>query len=382
MPKQLLSILVVLLFMSCNNTKQSHIAHKATTSLMDKSFIGTYTRDEGWVHGKADGIYSFLLDDSGNLIDVKKEVSTINPSFVAKSKNGKFLLAVSELGRPDEKHGLIKSYKIETDRLIEVSVQSTIGTGPCYVSSSLDGNLVFVANYSGGSISSYRLDENGILTLGDSKQFTGKGTHPRQESAHAHAIYPHPADHLVFVPDLGNDKIWIMKYDKEGVFTTGSQPYLEVKSESGPRHISISKDGKHIYVLNELSNTISHFMKDKEDYILADYYPTLPDGFIGENTSADIHIHPSGKFLYSSNRGHNSIAQYSIQEDGSLSGHTIFSSEGAVPRNFNITPDGRYLLVANQDSDDVVSFKIEEKDGRLNKIAVADSIYTPVCIEW
>lgn len=384
MSKYPLLLLVIFLFTSCKEEKATSeiLPEVKNAQLMKKSFIGTYTRDEGWVHGKADGIYSFILDDNGRVTAVEKEVSIINPSYVSKSNNGKFLLAVSELGRPDEDHGFIKSFRIDDDRLVEVSMQSTLGAGPCYVSTSSDDKLVFVANYGGGSVCSYTLDNEGILSLADSKKFSGKGSHARQEAPHAHAIYPHPINNQVFIPDLGNDKIWIMGYDGAGMLTPGSQPYLEVSSESGPRHIAISDDGMNLYVMNELSNKITHFMKNNEIYLEGNSYPTLPDTYSENNTSADIHIHPSGKFLYSSNRGHNSIAKYKIASDGTLTEYESFQCGGAVPRNFNISPDGNFLLVANQDSDNLVTFEVAEISGQLSKISVTDSIYTPVCIEW
>ncbi len=344
-------------------------------------YIGTYTG------GGSEGIYRTTLDlDTGKLADPVLAAQAKNPSFVELHPNGKFLYAVSESGGA----GSVSAYAIdaETGDLKFINQQPSGGAGPCHVNVDHAGRNVLVANYGSGSASVIPIAADGSLATPTSVvQHSGSGPNTgRQKGPHAHSVNLSPDDRFAFVADLGIDKIMIYKLDGgTGKIVANDPPFVRLAPGAGPRHFTFAPDGKHAYVINELNGTITAFDYDAASGTLTEIQtvPTLPDDFTGSSTCAEVRVHPTGKFLYGSNRGHDTIAVYRVDPTkGTL---TFVEHEPAgikTPRNFNIDPTGAFCLVANQGSDSIVVFRIDGSTGSLeptgNKIAVG----RPVCIRF
>lgn len=354
----------------------------ATASVISQNpvYIGTYTKEEGHVNGKASGIYLLNQDaETGKLENIQSLAKITNPSFVKVSKDGNNLYAVSELGPGDAKSGYVYSFKIKKDnRLEEIGRISTEGFAPCHIEIDQSGKYVFVSNYLGGVVVMYKRDEKGIL---EKQQ---KIVLDNAEDSHPHSVNITSSNKFAYITDLGNDKIWIFNFDDEkGLLTPHRQTYVNLENGAGPRHFSFSKDEKYAWSLNELNSTVS-LMEIEEDggMILKKNYNNLPEGFSGKNSAADIHLHPSGNYLYTSNRGHNSIAAFLVdQKSGQLQLIDHYSTKGETPRNFAISPEGNFLYAANQDTGNLTVFKIFSGDGKLEQIQDL-SVKTPVCVEF
>lgn len=338
-------------------------------------FVGTYT------NGGSEGIYSFSLLKTGEIKENGLIAKSDNPSYLALSNDSKFLLAVNEVNRND-RGGLIESYSITKDSLILISRKPSGGAHPCHVSIS-KANEVLVANYTGGNIGFLKLNEVGELTdLLDLKQHTGKGKTDRQEAPHAHSAWFKPNTNEVIAVDLGTNELWFYAIDSNHQkLYPQKQEKLAMADGAGPRHLTFHPNGAWIYVVNELDCTISLIIKNKKnEYEIKETISTVPEDFNEENTCADIHVSKNGRFVYASNRGHNSIAIFRINSQNGfleLIGHESTGGEG--PRNFAISPDGEYLLVANQKTDNMVSFKINGETGFLSFIDQTE-VFSPVCI--
>ena len=354
----------------------------------DKFFVGTYTRDEGWVVGKAEGIYSGEVTDDGETLAIEDlAAEVVNPSFVTISPDKKHLYAVSELGRSDESTGYIYAYNIDSDQSLDfIDRYPTNGKSPAYITLDPSGELVIAANYQGGKAILYSRDATGRLTYYGEFNHFGSGTDTGENGSHLHMIKFSPDNKFMYIPDLGNDRLWVYQYDiEQGTFTEPAKHFMLMNYGDGPRHMDFRPDGKFAYVINELSSTISVFSVNSGsgNLLPVQRISTLPESFSGWNSTADIHVHPSGKFLYGSNRGHNSIASYAInEEDGTLTliGHT--STEGEFPRNFAIHPDGDFLYAANQNTDNITVFSIDEVSGALTYTGESIEVSTPVCIAF
>lgn len=350
-----------------------------TQSAKEILYVGTYT-----TRG-SQGIYAFEFDRArGTLKPLQSASELKNPTFLTTNPSGNELYAVSETGPS----GLIGAYSIDkkTGKLRFLNQQSSHGDGPCYVSVNQTGKLAFAANYGGGSIAVLPVLTNGSIGAAtDSVQYSGSGPNKeRQEKPHAHSIVVSPDSRYVYASDLGTDKVYTYAIDEATQKVKPAQtPYTAVAPGSGPRHLTFHPNGRYAYLVEELVSSVAVFAYDKETgalRLLEDKVKALPADFTGNNTSADIHIDPAGKFLYLSNRGHNSLAIFSIANDGriKLTGHE--PTGGKTPRNFLVDKRGEFVLVANQDSDNITMFKRDAKTGKLTPTGSPIQVPAPVCL--
>jgi len=353
----------------------------------DLLYVGTYT--EGT---RSDGIYLVRIDRrSGHLRRVGSVDAGANPSFLALHPNGRVLYAVNELEKyKGRATGVVSAFAIEgvAGALTRLNEQPSQGGAPCYVSVDRSGRVVLVANCVGGSIALLPIQPNGALSpAAQVVQHTGKGPNAeRQEAPHAHCIVPDPSNRFVLAADLGADRVFVYRLDLDGK----SLRHVEggdavMRSGAGPRHIAFHPTLPLVFIPNELDSTVATLRFDAERGKLSplDVRSTLPRGFTGTNYPADIHIAPSGRALYVSNRGHNSIAVFSVAEStGALALDQAVSTEGDWPRNFTLDPSGRWLLVANQRSDSVVVFRRDPDNGRLTPTRQRIAIPSPVCLRF
>lgn len=338
-------------------------------------YVGTYTR------GESKGIYLYQLNADGTFKNLGLAAKSENPSFLAKSSNGKYLLAVNENQDEAGGGGTITSFSIHTNELTFIDKKSSGGASPCFVSINSSG-YVLTANYSSGNIGLLKLTSTGALEGPlDLLQHKGQGTHVRQKEPHAHSAWFESNNNVITV-DLGTNELWFSKLDASTNKLVELVPQkLAMNPGSGPRHLAFHPNGKWVYVINELSSTVSRVKKNNSGhYEIAETISTLPTDFKEENSTADIHISEDGKFLYASNRGHNSIVIYKISKtDGTLTLIRHESVHGDWPRNFTLSPGGNYLLVANQRSNNIVSFKRDHKLGTLNYASEIQAP-SPVCL--
>ena len=357
-------------------------------SKMDKMivYIGTYTR------GDSKGIYIYDMDTkTGMLTPAGNAPLVSNPSFLTIAPDHKHLYACNEVDDFDAAHeGAVSAFAIDakTGGLTLLNQQPSAGGGPCFVSMDSKGKNVLVANYGSGSVGVLPVGADGkLMPPSDKKQHEGKGTDPaRQEGPHAHSINLDPANHFAFAADLGLDKVFIYRFDAaKGALTPNTPAFASVAPGSGPRHLSFHPNGHYAYVINEMASTVTAFHYDAAKGSLTELQTvsTIPAGFTGMTTCAEIRVHPSGKFLYGSNRGHDSIAIFAIDADtGKLTPAGHQSTQGKTPRNFNLDPTGQFLLAANQDSDTVVVFRIDAQTGQLTPTGQTLDIPKPVCVKF
>ena len=355
-------------------------AFSATSAKSISVYIGTYTG------GGSGGIYRATLDlDTGALAEPVLAAEARNPSFVELHPTGKYLYAVSEGGEA----GSITAFAIDvTGGLKRLNQQPSGGAGPCHVNVDHAGRNVLVANYGSGSASVIPIRPDGSLGPPTGfVQHTGSGPNPgRQKGPHAHSVNVSPDDRFAFVADLGIDKIMIYKLDVDaGTIVANDPPFASLAPGAGPRHFAFAPGGKHAYVINELNSTISTFAYDSATGALAEVQtvPTLPAGFAEASTCAEVRVHPSGRFLYGSNRGHDSIVVYRVEPAHGMLSFVEHETAGIkTPRNFNIDPTGAFCLVANQDGDSVVVFRIDPQTGTLEPTDHKISVARPVCIRF
>ncbi len=350
-------------------------------------YIGTYTKKEGHVDGKAAGIYLMEMNqENGHLTMKSVAAKVVNPSFVATSPEGKNLYAVSELSPADDSTGYIYAFAINDSHELDLLHKlPTDGFAPCHISFDKTGKFVFVCNYVGGVVKMYKRDDDGRLIPTDVLHLKGSTNHPRQESAHPHSTTVSPDNNFIFIADLGSNKIWSYNIDFEnGKLLPNTPVSIDLTEGAGPRHFTFDKSGKYAYVIDELDNRINAYSYDKNLGILTNLQSvsTLPENFEGDSYCADIHIHPNGKFLYGSNRGHDSIVAFRIGENGTLELIGHYPSKGIYPRNFSIDATGKYLYVANQNSDNIVQYNINQNSGVLTFSENIVAVKTPVCITW
>lgn len=347
-------------------------------------FVGTYTS------GKSEGIYTYRMNlSSGELKHLNTVKGVVNPSFLATDRQRRYLYAVNEVtefaGKPG---GAVSSFSIDQRNweLRFLNQQPSLGGAPCYVIVDETGKFVLVANYGGGNVSVLPVRRDGSLgTATDTVQHRGSGVNPeRQEGPHAHCIILDHSNRYAFAADLGVDKIMIYRFDSgRGRLIPAKEPWVQVKPGAGPRHLTFHPRGRYAYVINELDSTLTAFSYGRANGTLSTVQTVsaLPKGFSGANTCADVHVSPSGKFLYGSNRGHNSIVVFQIEEGtGKLSYVEHEPTQGKTPRNFAIDPTGTFLLVANQDSDSIITFRIDPETGRLKPTGHLTKVPSPVCL--
>ncbi len=343
-------------------------------------YVGTYTS------GESEGIYTFELDaETAKPTQPQLAAKLKNPSFVAISPDQKFLYAAGE----SEVSG-VTAFAIDSQsgQLNLLNSQSSGGAGPCHLSVDHTGKCVIVANYGGGSVACLPIAEDGSLQQASTFiQHTGSSINPsRQKGPHAHSANIDQNNNFAVVADLGLDQLLVYKLDaSKGVLTPHDPPFTNVDPGNGPRHFSFHPNGKFAYNCNEMTSSITAHAYDAKAGTLTPLMSqsTLPTDFTGNNNStAECLVHPSGKFVYVSNRGHNSIAAFQIKADGTVqaSGHT--STNGEIPRNFGITPDGKFLLAANQNSAKIVIFKIDQNTGNLIPTGDVVSVPNPVCVRF
>jgi 6-phosphogluconolactonase len=352
-------------------------------------YVGTYTSGGG--ADKSQGIYLLDLDlRSGKLGPPRLACEATDPSFLAVHPSKRFLYAASERGEVDGKPaGEVLGFSIDqaTGELKEINRQSSRGAGPCHLIVDPSGKNVLVANYGSGSVACLPMDGEGKLAPASAFiQHAGKGTDPgRQEGPHAHSINLDRTGRFAVAADLGLDKVFVYKFDAEkGSLGPNEPPCAKVAHGSGPRHFAFSPDGKFGYVINEMANTITGFKFDAENGSLSeiDTVSTLPATFRGTSFTAEVQFHPSGKFVYGSNRGHDSIAVFAVEpETGKLSLVEIEPTQGKNPRNFAIDPTGAFLLAENGDSGTIVVFRIDANSGALTSTGQTVRVPKPVCIK-
>lgn len=344
----------------------------------DALLIGTYTRKEGHVDGKAAGIYTLRMDTPAAM---DTTTGIVNPSYICLSPDGSTLFAVSEIGPDVDSTGYVYSFRHQRGQLEFINRQPSHSFAPCYASVHPSGKWLYVANYVGGMLARYAIHPDGSLAAPDTLRLTGQRAHPRQEASHPHSAVVSPDGQWVVVADLGTDKVHTYRADAP---TWTEVSYIELPAASGPRHLAFHPTRPYSYLLNELSNTVTalHYNAANGSLNILAHYPMLPEGFTDFSLGADIHVTPNGNYLYASNRGHNSLVGYRIDAaDGTLEHIGFFPTLGEVPRNFTIHPSGKYLTVANQNSDNIVRFNIDAATGQLTE-AGQWPVKTPVCLVY
>lgn len=343
-------------------------------------YIGAYTNE------KNRGISVARLDlATGAISDLALAAETPNPTFLEIHPGGRWLYAVNEIANFEgRREGSIEAYEIDraTGRLRLLTRASTRGAGPCHVSLDRTGRMAMIANYGGGSVASYRIGSDGRLSEAVSFfQHEGRGANPRrQEGPHAHSINATPDNRFAVACDLGTDEIVIYAIDPP----SGSMKRhgaVKLAPGSGPRHFAFHPNGRFGYSVNELLSTVTAFEYKAGSLREIQTVSTLPDGLSGENTTAEIRVHPNGRWLYASNRGEDSIAVFSVDaKTGRISRIENTPTQGRTPRNFFVEPSGRWLLAANQRSDNIAVFEIDPKTGRLLAAKQAITVGQPVCL--
>ncbi|WP_148599073.1 lactonase family protein [Aquisphaera giovannonii] len=351
------------------------------------AYVGTYTEGKS----PSQGIYLLELDPaSGKVTEYGPVANVPNPSFLAIRPGGKELYAVSEVGRFNNKPGggvtALAIHPI-TGKLTALNQESSVGEGPCHVAVDRTGKNVLVANYNNGVVACLPIDEAGRLRPASSSiQHEGSSVdRGRQGGPHAHSINVDPSNRFALAADLGLDKVLVYRLDAEkGTLTPNDPPSASVKPGSGPRHLAFHPNGRFVYVISEMGNTLTAFAYDGEKGELKEIeaVSTLPADFRGKSYTADVHVHPSGKFVYGSNRGHDSIAIFAIdQATGKLTPAGHVPTGGKTPRNFAIDPTGSCLLAENQGSDTIVVFRIDASTGGLTRVGEPIKVPMPVCIQ-
>ena len=349
------------------------------------AFIGTYTSKT-----ESKGIYSFHFDSgTGRLTSMAVAATTQDPSFLTVAPNEKYLYAVNELGEFNgKKSGAVTSYSLDpkSGKLTQLNQVPSGGADPCYISFDQTGKYLLVANYTGGSVSTFPVAPDGrIEPAAAFVQHTGSGPNKeRQEGPHAHFIASSSDNRFVFVVDLGLDEVAVYHFDPaRGSLIPNHPPFAKLAAGAGPRHLAFHPNGKFAYVLSEVNSTVTAFAYDAQNasFSALQTLSTVPNDFSAHNDTAEIVVHPSGKFLYASNRGHDSIAEFTIDPaQGTLTLAGDFPTQGKEPRNFAVDPTGKFLLAANQESNNIVVFRIDQSTGALTATGQIAQVPAPVDI--
>ncbi len=345
-------------------------------------FISAFTS------GEAGAIHAYTLQpDTGRLTLLHRTTDVENPFFMAVSPDGKFLYSIHAKAFGGKEHEQVAAYKIvgRTGELKLLNRQSSLGSASCYLDVDATGKAVLVANYSTGSVASLPVREDG--SLGEAVSFVqhaGSSVNPaRQEGPHAHSIVVSPDNHFAFAADLGLDQVLGYRLDTATAKLEPNQPsFVRTPPGAGPRHLTFHPNGKRMYVINELANSVTMFDYVPESGMLTkrQTISTLPDDFDGTSYCADVKITPNGRFLYGTNRGHDSLAAYKIGDDGRLTLIGITPSLGKGPQNLAIMPDGRLLLCANMPGNNVAVFRIDQDTGGLKSVGEPVAMPKPSCI--
>jgi len=347
-------------------------------------YVGTYTS------GESKGIYRLRLDlATGALSPAGDPTETVNPSFLAFHPSRRFLYAVNETGEaPTDTSGAVSAFAIDpkTGGLTFLNQQASGGPAPCHLTIDTEGRHALVANYWGGTVAVLPIQADGRLGPASTVvRHEGRSVNPeRQAEPHPHSINLDAANRFAFVADLGLDKVVVYRFDgKKGLLARHEAGTVRLKPGAGPRHLAFHPDGRQAYVINELDSSITRLAYDAAAGAMTavQTVPTLPAGFQGRNITAEIVVHPDGTLLFGSNRGHDSIAIFTIDgATGALNAAGHQPTGGKTPRNFAIDPTGAYLLAANQESDTIAVFRIDRASGRLESVGSPVRVPRPVCL--
>jgi 6-phosphogluconolactonase len=349
-----------------------------STGLATEDFyVGTYTSFFG-----SKGIYHYQFDEkTGTVSKGQLAASASNPSFLVVHPNRHWIYAATE-----RKDGMVNAYAISPGGQLQLlSRESARGDAPCHVSLDRTHRYVFVANYTSGTVAVLPVDAHGAVgpATGFDQQHGGSVNHERQEGPHAHSIYADPANRFVYACNLGNDRVEGYRFNAaKGTIAASAAATAKIAPGSGPRHLVLS--GGYVYVVNEMGNTVTVLSRDPESGAMHTLQTvgTLPKGYAQPNTTAEIAAHPNGRFIYASNRGHNSIAVFAVGANGRLTPVQHAFTGGETPRNFAFDPSGRWLLAANQDSSDIFVFRVDGRTGRLTATGQRVRVGKPVCVAF
>lgn len=345
-------------------------------------YVGTYQP------AGRDGLFHLRFDPRAGRLSVQSAVSSVtNPSFLALHPSGRYLYAVAEA--PGGAEGEVWAFSLDerTGDLAPLNRRRAHGRSTCHVSVDATGRWVVVANYGSPTVVMYPVEAGG--GLGEAVvvlRHQGASVHPRQTEPHPHSANIDPTNRFVYCPDLGLDKVMIYRLDAAaGTLVAGDPDCAPTAPGAGPRHLDFHPALPYAYVVNEIDCTVAAYARDQATGALRELQvvPALPAGFRGENTCADIHVHPSGRFLYASNRGHDSIAIYRIDAaSGRLQPVGHAPTQGRTPRNFALDPSGSFLFAENQDSDSIVTFRVDPETGALQPTGERIHLPTPVCMKF
>ncbi|MET0401059.1 MAG: lactonase family protein [Cystobacter sp.] len=345
-------------------------------------YAGTYTSAGG------EGIVLCRLSmATGALQKVGVTSNVAEPSFLAMDRRGRYLYAVNELGSyQGQSSGAVSAFSVHptTRALTLINQQASLGGSPCFVSVDANDKFVLVANYGGGSVAVFPVrSDGGLGTSTDKKQFQGSGPKPGQEAPRGHQIQVDAANQFALAADLGSDKLRVFRFDgAQGRLTAGSPAAVSTVAGAGPRHFAFHPNGRFVFLINELNSTLTSFAYEPTQGTLTAVrtVSTLPSGYTGASYCAEVRVSPDGRFVYGSNRGHDSIVVFAVDAQGALSLVQHVSTQGKWPRDFILDPTGTYLLVANQNSHNIVSFQRDATTGRLTPLNSSLSLRSPTSL--
>ena len=355
-------------------------------------YIGTYTSADSKLGRRSQGIYRFNMDTRTGALALAGVTSEIaNPTWLTLHPSGRALYAGSEVREHGQRSGgaaVAYARDPATGELTRLNDQLTLGAGPCHLSLDPTGRLLLVANYASGSLTVFPVRADGSLEAASQViQHAGSGpVADRQEGPHAHCIVPDPTGRYALAADLGIDKMLVYRIDLEAKrLEPADPPSASLAAGAGPRHIALHPNGRWLYVTGELDSTLTVFSWDAERGVLqpVQVISTVPEGWTGTNYPAEVAVAPSGRFVYMSNRGHDSIAIFAADEaTGKLTPLSHEPTQGAFPRHFALDPTGAFMLVANQDGDNVVVFRVDQLTGKLAPSGHAVEVPMPVCVRF
>jgi 6-phosphogluconolactonase len=348
-------------------------------------YVGTYTGQ----NTNSQGIYAFRFDDtSGSLTPLGLQVETPSPSFLTFGRGGGVLYAVNELSNfKGESAGSVSSFAVNaaSGALTPINVESSRGADPCFLQCDATGRFLAAANYTGGTFAIFPVGADG--RLGPAATVTGgQGSGPdsaRQKGPHAHQVVFDPSNRYLLEVDLGIDRVLVYRFDPAtGQVTPNDPPSVHLAPGSGPRHLVFAPDGRHVFVIAEMASTITTLAWDGATGVLRPLgtVSTLPAGYKGQSSTAEIAIHPNGRFLYGSNRGDDSIVVFSVDAAGTLTFVEREPTRGRTPRHFTLDPSGRWLIAANQNSGTLAVFAVDQRTGALSPAGPLAEVPSPVCV--
>ena len=384
---RLLSV-VLMLFSTefCCSSSTPAQEKPASTKGQYIAYVGTYTEKTS-----SPGIYAYRFDSGkGQLTALGVVAESRNPSFLAVHRSGNYLYAVNEIDHFNgESAGAVSAFAVDarTGTLKFLNEVSTRGGGPCHVSLDDTAAYVLVASYDGGSIASFPVERDGSLgAAAGFVQHSGSGPdQERQQAPHAHWVGTSPDNRFALAADLGLDEVRVYGFDlRKGTFSPKAMGFAKVKPGAGPRHLAFHPNGKFVYVLSEMESSVTAFSYQARTaaFSALETLSTLPDDYKGPKAAAEIAVHLLGRFLYTSNRGHDSIAIFLISKDGRLKSLGYVLTGGKTPRHFAVDPTGNYLLAENQESNNIVVFHIDVATGSLTPTGQTVEVPSPVCITF